>query len=150
MNKLTASYLAGIIDGEGYVGVMKRKRYDDLSKKHYQAVIKVIMTDKELITWLKESFGGSFEVRKFDNFKWKTSYGWTMRGQKTKPILEKVLPYLRVKKQQAIYCLQLLKIQEKIKRFRKIDGTFLTHTEEDLSKIIDIYSEMRKINKRGN
>ncbi len=149
MNKLTASYLAGIIDGEGYVGIMKHKRYDDLSKKHYQAVIKVAMSDKELITWLKKSFGGSFEIRDFDNPNWKTSYCWSIRGQKVRPIIEKVLPYLRVKNKQAIYCLQLLKIQEKVKRFRKINGTFLNHTEEDLNKIIEIFSEVKKLNKRG-
>lgn len=101
MSKLTAAYIAGIIDGEGYLGIQKQtgKKYSDGIK--YEACIKVGMTDQKLITWLQISFGGNIHHR-IGTGKNKDSFTWTLRGnRKIKPFLDKVYPYLRIKREQA-------------------------------------------------
>lgn len=101
MNKLTAAYLAGLIDGEGYLGIQKNKKEQNVGGYGYIGVIKICMTDKALIKWLKDSFGGYFHERKGKGNR-QDSYDWTLRNERNiKPFLDKVYPYLKVKKKQA-------------------------------------------------
>jgi len=95
MNKLTAAYLAGLIDGEGCLdfGTNKKRGY-------YQPRIRITLVEKDVILWLQNSFGGGFAVREFDNENWKTAYTWTLNGNRVKPFLLKVRPYLRIKRKQ--------------------------------------------------
>jgi hypothetical protein len=108
MNKLTASYLAGLIDGEGYIGILRtsknqKKKWTSAREFVYCPVIKITMTDKEIIEWLYKSFGGTFETRRHldSSRKSKESYGWMARKAQAVEIVKCVHPYLRVKKKQA-------------------------------------------------
>lgn len=101
MSKLTAAYVAGILDGEGYLGIQKQTGKMCSGGIKYEACIKVGMTDQNLINWLQSSFGGNIHHR-IGTGKNKDSFSWTIRGNtKIKPFLDIVYPYLRVKKQQA-------------------------------------------------
>ncbi len=146
MSKLTAAYIAGYIDGEGYLGIMERHKD---SKYHcrsdYLPVIKIASVDKDIIEWFKSSFGGWIHQRKFkDNSK--DAYSWTLAGKKIKPFLDKIYPYLKIKKEQA----DLLK--ERIKMYDRIkieNGAKNIYRDSDFEKLKDLYSQIRKLNKRG-
>ena len=108
MNKLMAAYLAGLIDGEGYLGILQVKKgekskWSSLREFQYIPVMKVCMTDRDIIEWLYKSFGGTFETRQHPEKEWKSkvSYGWTMRKNQVIEIVRLVYPFLRVKKKQA-------------------------------------------------
>lgn len=105
MSKLQASYLAGLIDGEGYIGILRVKRGMKKNWKNardcfYIPVLKVAMVDRPLIEWLYQSFGGSFEIRKAHGNA-SESYCWTLRKSQTAVFLKYIYPYLRIKKSQA-------------------------------------------------
>lgn len=101
----TKAYLAGLIDGEGYIGILRTKKGN---KKEWHSsfdfiftpVLKVAMVEKELITWLYETFGGTFETRKAHKNA-RESYGWMCRKAKVAEFLQMIYPYLRAKKDQA-------------------------------------------------
>ena len=101
MSKLTAAYLAGLIDGEGYIGIQKQTRKHNIDGYGYMGVLKICMTDKYLIKWLSDSFGGYFGERIGKDGR-KDSYEWCLRHERNvKPVLDKVFPYLKVKRKQA-------------------------------------------------
>ena len=52
MSKLVAAYLAGLIDGDGYLGIVKQKRATYKNGIMYYAAIKIGMCDKKIIQWL--------------------------------------------------------------------------------------------------
>lgn len=143
MSKLTSAYVAGIIDGEGYLGIQKQHRstYQDGIK--YEACIKIGMTNKDLIVWFKNSFGGNIHHRKFkDNCK--DAYTWTIRcNKRIIPFLDKVIPYLRIKKRQA----------EILRKFFKTyyDGNKDGHTLKGNVKLEreNLYKQIRVLNQRG-
>ncbi len=151
MNKLKASYLAGLIDGEGYIGIMKHKRYDDLTKNHYREVIKIANTDKKLIEWLKNSFGGDMEERKWKNGEnYKTAYCWSKKYTNTEEILRKIMPYLRVKKKQAEIVLEVIKTKKKWwQRLNRNRSNTPAYRKEDWQKLEKLYWQIRKLNKKG-
>lgn len=95
------AYLAGIIDGEGCIAI-DRKKHSDVRKEwmSYAVVLSVGNNSFELITWLKDNFGGNITeyVRedKRTYWRWATSEKKTLRN-----ILKQTRPYLVIKKEQA-------------------------------------------------
>ncbi len=63
------AYLAGIIDGEGSLALVHRRRQirysgkrvqsEHLSENSYQCHITVVNTDFKMIDWIRDTFGGS-------------------------------------------------------------------------------------------
>jgi len=143
MSKLTASYLAGYIDGEGYLGIIP-----NCHKSSYTAKLKIASVDKEIIDWLKDSYGGSIWKRKFHNNS-KDAYNWTLEGKNLLPFLEKVRPYLKLKKKQADLLIQKEKIKRDIHKYNKGARNGIVYSKEIKEKIDYFYKEIRKLNHRG-
>lgn len=97
------AWAAGIIDGEGYIGMTKNKpgvnRRITIS---FQIRISVRMTHRDTIEKLHSLFGGTFKVCNLRNkTKWKCCYEWYAGDKCTINVLTLVLPYLVTKKSQA-------------------------------------------------
>jgi hypothetical protein len=94
-------YLAGIIDGEGNIFAWLRPG------RRLQTIITVINTNEALLNWLKH-LGGRLQWRNSDvgHFGKKRVGSWVInRRLDVEPLLEAVLPYLIVKKTDAIKAL---------------------------------------------
>lgn len=93
-----ASYLAGLIDGEGSIF---------LYRKRNGAALRVTITNtvREVLAWTATATGvGSIVVRK-GNAKHKTSYFWQVNAQAAESLIVQVQPYLRIKAEQATLAL---------------------------------------------
>ena len=154
MNKLTASYLAGLIDGEGSLEIRKRKKPECKNGIMYVARIRVALTDKPLIYWLKDSFGGWVSNR-IGKGKCRDSYAWCLNYGGNKKFLDKVLPYLKLKRERGEVIKEFLKTfsesSYKIVENKLGYGTGL-HKElkdEIVKKREELYQQMKKLNIRG-
>ena len=148
MSKLTAAYVAGLIDGEGSLEIQKKDT-------KYQTRIRICMTDERTIIWLKESFGGYFGTRKFDD-NWKDAYVWDIHNNRlVKPFIEKVYPYLRIKRKQAEIIKEFLKTfnSESYKIVKNNseyhNGRHKELSDKTLVKRERLFQEMRLLNKKG-
>ena len=74
MNKSILAYAAGIIDGEGCIGVYQHKLNPKRGEIHPRHIlnVKVAMTDKKVILWLYKHFGGSWRKQKYRSMKFGT------------------------------------------------------------------------------
>lgn len=102
------AYLAGVIDGEGWVGAQ-------LGTSTPQPMIQVDNTYEGLIDYLVAQFGGnktSYETtQRKANPTWKQPYRWSMTSKdELIPLLQRVLPYLVVKKAQVELLIELCEI----------------------------------------
>lgn len=156
MSKLTAAYVAGLIDGDGYLGIMRKSSKRSLARVHYTPVVKVGMTDKDIIEWLQKSFGGNFYHR--DNGQYKDLYQWKLANRTMKPFLDAIYPYLRVKKAQADVLKRFFGTfgsddyyQKKQKGGLRNGGTRYSKTlkDETLEYRKELYKQIRKLNHRG-
>lgn len=88
------AYLAGLLDGEGNIGVYRSKN----AKGYwgYAVNLNVANTDRRLMRYLVQQFGGVFHTKP-------TGFLWEPNGGKDRiqEILNSVLPYLVIKRQQA-------------------------------------------------
>lgn len=107
--EIDRAYAAGILDGEGCVHVAKNNA-KRLRKPYHQLRVMVSMTDQSPVIWLAERFGGSVYTKVHTaptKAHWRPLHMWTLVGRQAHAFLEKVLPYLKVKRQQAVLGLEL-------------------------------------------
>lgn len=134
--------MAGIIDGEGHITVTKSQYSEKYRKQHNVSAntwnfcinIGVKTTDERLLKWISNKFGGVIYSDKRQEANWKRAYSWRLLGQeKQERFLLAILPYLIIKREQAILALQ----------FICMDG------EENQTKRLDIHGQLQKLNRRG-
>lgn len=92
-DKIKLSYLAGIIDGEGSISIMKIRGF-------YTLRLRVNNTNFELIDWLKINFGG-FIYLTDKNGNRNAIKTWEVTSRKAATLLKEIQPLLIVKKEQA-------------------------------------------------
>ena len=141
MSKLTAAYIAGFVDGEGHISIYPFVRKDRDNQVYYKAQFKVTNTNKEIIEWLKASFGGWIYTQNMSNPLHKIAYTWSLDSKNLKLVLQSIYPYLKIKKKQAELVLEKLKLAEKF--------SGMVYEKEQVEQIRNIYLKLRILNKRG-
>ena len=98
LSKTQASYLAGIIEGEGTITIVKSARLiGDLTPS-----LSVANTNKDLIDWLLNNVGGRVMSSQPKNKNYKLKYNWiTSSVLDVSVIIKMVYPYLIIKKSNA-------------------------------------------------
>lgn len=131
------AYFSGIIDGEGTIYIQKvdRKTFID-----YFPRIQIINTNKDLMYWIKDTFGGIIvsRDRSNENRNWRLQYTWYTTRKLMDIILPMILPFLIIKKKQV----------EKMIEFRKtfINKKTYRITPEVLSIREDFMNQIRHFN----
>jgi len=137
------AYLAGIIDSDGYIGIVKGAVNKTAGCKNpsYSLTVNVTNTSEKMMDWLVENFGGKVYKRAVPkNKNWKQCYNWINTNLKGKAILELIVDDLVVKKEQAVKCLDLM------------NNWTITKTgtpREELSRRERLYREVLELNSVG-
>lgn len=139
------AYTAGILDGEGYVGIRKGKPTPKRRNFSYDLMVAIAMTDKEIIEWLHNTFGGTNCFSILRNPQHKTVHRWTIWNKKAEVFLRSIQPFVRVKARQIEIGLLLCKSIE--------EGRCLEHKKgvplEMLRLREKLYMQIRQLNKKG-
>ena len=132
--KSRLAYMAGLMDGEGSFSISVIE--NEKGGKHFAANIRFYNTNRKLISWVIDNFGGTPS--------WGNKNGGNIQNQKTRKrmcqwfltgrqsmesFLLQMIPYLIAKKQQANLMLQ----------FVRLNGT---HDPEQRQKIADEVSAL--------
>lgn len=105
---IARAYLAGIIDGEGCIGIEHLRANNKSRKKdYYLCRLTVINTDEELMKKLIFYFKGSYSMRKKIEGR-KPCFAWRVFGDNQKMALQELYPYLYIKKPQAKLVLEYI------------------------------------------
>src|SRR5690349_13530687 len=104
-----AAYMAGLMDGEGtfFIG-----NYSNTRNGFFQTVLKICSTDKCMIEWVYNTFGGwmSEYTSKQRAINCKSPvFTWAATGDRLTHICEIILPYLTAKKEQSMILLEMRK-----------------------------------------
>ncbi len=99
------AYIAGIVDGEGYIGI-KTNGWGKNGRPRYVIRVGVGNSDISLIQLLQVEFGGSVyggnrHLTRTDGSPYRPFWKWELCSRKAASFIESILPYLRIKKPQA-------------------------------------------------
>jgi hypothetical protein len=121
------AYLAAMMDGEGSFSISRGGRKPDPLHGHpkgymnYQLKVCLGNTNRKLIDWLLDTVGGGCYVgHRPKTDKHKVGYNWQLHGKvEQKEMILGVLPYLLLKKEQALVALEMLAIEGKNPELRR-------------------------------
>ena len=102
------AYVAGIIDGEGYVSVDRNSAKD----RCFVGKVVVHMASDILPRMLHATFGGNYRTCKRSNPNQSDAHIWALNGRQAVPFLERILPYLILKTDQAKCVLELYRLRD--------------------------------------
>jgi hypothetical protein len=141
------AYLAGIIDGEGHVGLAHHPASSGKDKNHkyewWVPLVAVSNTDKRLLWWLTERFGGPVLVQKMNPnlAARKQAYVWKVTSQRAAVVLKAALPYLVLKQEQANIVLAFMETHANVGR--------RGHELATIERRRGLVQQLRDLNRRG-
>jgi hypothetical protein len=143
MNLRIDAYAAGLLDGEGFVGL-------DVGRKGSSYAVRVDfgMTEKasSVLYRMQKVYGGNVASGRDATEKWDAVLTWRMHGNVASDFLRRVQPYLILKVEQARLALELQGIR---------DGLPQTPTgraqwsQDALHRAAVIFAEMKRLNRKG-
>ena len=110
LSEVQRAYIAGLIDADG--AIMALIEHHTEKKFKFRVRIEVKLSQKEpfILNWLKDELGIGNVKRN------RTTSDWLTRDQKeVAGVLTQLLPFLKIKKQQAQIALEILSISVKVK-----------------------------------
>ena len=135
------SYFAGLFDGEGCVGIRTMITKNCERGMTYAMYCKVGMTNKEVIERLKETYGGSVNLKSENRAGRQDVWTWCAVGSKAKLFLNSIKPYCIVKKEAIDNALAFQARLDNYTAYRVSSNEFAIRTE--------YYNIGRRLNARG-
>lgn len=125
-----AAYLAGAMDSDGTIGI-RRSTYaarvrGDARQPVYSERLCLKQVTPQIPMLLRETFGGSLLLQRPSTLRGRPLHYWEATNKVAAVALGSLLPYLRIKRQQAEICLLL--------RASKDQPRSATHTHRDAAE----------------
>ena len=99
MKKTDLTWAAGVIDGEGCIGIYR-------ASFTLQLVLRVANIDPKMILKLEDLFGGHIRVSSPDKRpRRRRAFHWIIRDRRAENVLRKLLPFLVTKHDEAVIAL---------------------------------------------
>ena len=144
------AYLAGIVDADGYIGIIKAMRSDYGAGYRHNPCVKVVGTDQAMPGFFHEEFGGWMSRRDFNHAIWKDAYYWEAKnGAVVLRVLTALQPFLRLKARQAEIVLELLEASLWNNKWHKGTKGRPRLSDDELARREALYQEIRALNHRG-
>jgi hypothetical protein len=148
------AYLAGFIDADGSITIVNAKYKDKKGITRIQYRIKLSAHNCKIqpIQVLQKEFGGG-KLRNTRRGKiklhpnWRSCYEWIITNHMAANAIKSMLPYLIVKKEQALLCLEMDRLKTEtnaaIRRWNPELGKKITN------QFIELKTKINVLNKRG-
>ena len=123
------AYCAGVLDSDGCIRILRRRISvkDQRPFVSYAEFLQVGQVEPQAVSLLKALFGGYTHKRKPKNPKHRALHVWKCQQLKAHACLLELLPFLRIKRKQAMVALRLRTILEEskaeVRTVRGLNGT---------------------------
>jgi hypothetical protein len=148
------AYAAGIIDGEGNVAIRQKALRAGRRVRDINAEIIVSMTDREVLEWLQARWGGGIikQNRSEKHSHWQDIYRWNLYSSRAAALLKGTLPYLIVKKPQALLAIEFQDFMEEWggNRYHLGSKGFRVLPDEIIEKRLEYHKRMKILNLMGH
>ncbi len=140
-------YLAGFVDGEGYLGLARIRRRH--RSPEYCLRLSIYNTNRMILKAIQQTTGGTMSAVGQRRAGWKPSYALIWTNAAAARVIQRVKPFLLVKSRQ---CEALLAFDQRIRagrRFRDQAGRLLPLSQREVRSRQALYSRVKRMNRRG-
>lgn len=148
------AYLAGFIDADGSITIVtaKYKNKKGIMRTQYRIKLSAHNCKIEPIQILQKEFGGGkLRHKKTGKAKlhenWRPCYEWIITNTMAANAIKLMLPYLTVKKEQALLCLKVNELKTSTNAATRRWNPELSR--EITNKFYELKSQINLLNKRG-
>ncbi|MDE1921318.1 MAG: LAGLIDADG family homing endonuclease [Candidatus Omnitrophica bacterium] len=134
MDEVEKAYIAGIVDGEGTIGLWRHHRNETHTPN-----VTVANNSLTLLQWIKSKAGGGIVSKKKRQAHHNDSYAWSVRQDHAISFLNEIKRYLIIKRQQA----ELITGE-----YKAVTHRAGKYTPEMLMKKEALVAKIRKLNQR--
>jgi len=134
LEKVEKAYLAGIVDGEGTVTLMKHHKNETPTPS-----VTVANNNLKLLKWIKAKIGGNIVSKKKYKYYHSDSYAWSVRQDRAIRLLNEIKRYLIIKRPQA----DLI-----TKKYKSVTHRAGKYTPDMLEKKMRLVAKIRELNQR--
>ena len=134
-------YLAGIVDGEGTIGIA-RYRADGTKRPQYRIHVVVTSGSISMLEFIQKDFGGKISLIPERDINKKACYRLTWVGHYAKELIPKIIDKLQIKREHAEIIMSF--------PISRLAGGFTWFTEEENATRLSSYEKVKKLNERGN
>ena len=139
--KISNQYLAGFLDGEGYIGINRHAKIKD-KYQQFDLRVEIVNCDQVVIQRIAKKLGLEIIRREWRKVNWKPSYRASIGGNRAARLLRRLLPYLIVKKKQAKLAIEFQQMKNQ-KNWKKMNP-------DEYNDLKDSYrQEIKQLNHRG-
>ena len=128
------AYFAGMIDGEGHVGLYRHRDKKCKRGYSYRVVLGITNTQIPLLLDLQRRFGGIVHEQGKSGFSDKPVFGLRFSANAMRDILPRVLPYIVLKKKDLEIMLRAMKITDR-HRYKDYDDSPLEPLITEINQI---------------
>jgi len=144
------AYLAGILDGEGCFVIGCYAFSKKTGVPHFHTTIQVTSTDRILIEWLVDNFGGklfTYTAKQMASNCKRVPFRWTIFSDRVKHLCECTLPYLVIKKEQAQIMIDMRNTFERTRMQKSQQGT--QPIDPDILKLrYELFNQLKSLHIR--
>ena len=95
-------YVSGLMDGEGCIAIRRRVEMPRNPRVSYMLVVQISMTHEGVVSAVHKAFGGAMsEIKWHRRMNNRPAYQWRLYSTACAAFLEKCIPYLIVKRDEA-------------------------------------------------
>lgn len=134
MKEVERAYIAGIVDGEGSIGLWRHHKNETHTPN-----VTVANNSLELLQWIRAKVGGTIVSKKKRLEHHQNSYAWSVRQDRAIRFLNDIKEFLIVKRPQA----ELI-----IKEYKAVTHRSGKYTSEMLKRKEVLVAKMTKLNQR--
>lgn len=143
MHKTEAAYVAGLIDGEGWVTITRTPAgYNRRKTTGYQLSVGIAMTHRPTIEVVQSLFDGTIRYHKGRKDAHAATYHLGYTDNNSVRILTEILPYMCTKKPQALLGIAFRTVTKQAPGAQNVPPELQAEREE-------YYNQMRMLNTRG-
>lgn len=143
-------YLAGFVDGEGYLGLAKIPRRN--GSREYCLRLSVYNSNLPALEEIQRSWGGTMSAPGRRHPGWKPGYALIWTNAAAAQVLRKLGPFLIAKSRQAQALLtfdERLQAQRRRRRSRDQSGHLLPMPKREAKAREGVYQTLKRMNRRG-
>ena len=144
MKDTDLAYAAGFIEGDGSITIHRRRPCGEHRNIIHTLVLIATNTDKRVLDWFKEEFGGYVYLSHKPHRNkphWRPRSSWRIASSSAEEVLKQILPYLKIKREQALLGLEFQKR-------KKCGGKRLS--EQEIQERNKLYEKMHALHNFRN
>lgn len=143
-----AAYLAGVIDGEGWIGLQRLAPSGVHRSPRFQFAVTIANTKLGWLETLRSFWGGRIHCHENEGHRNRRAcYSLRFSSAETKRVLGHTLPYLMIKREQASLLLEFFPLAFQRRSLNIVPN--LGADAEIVAKQEAIYQRLRELNRRG-